>query len=138
MIICPDTLTPTREEVDAIFEKFKPEHPPAGLTFSNRYKPYITGIFSKEYYIILLTSGDMDDGESYVVGEWCDTFYKFKNEEDMNKALAYFAYVKREKEKKLGRPLRASVQDINGNPICHKTIAKYEKEHQHLFAIEND
>lgn len=94
MIAFPEDIRPSKDEIDTIFKQFDHEHPPAGLTFSFTYKPYIKrNLFSKTFYLLKMVQGDTDDGECYRLEEWCDTFWKFSSLSNLNQALAYFANV---------------------------------------------
>lgn len=137
MIQFPKEITPTQKTIDFIFSTFEPKHPPAGLTFANDYKPFVKkGFLNSEYFVVVMTHGDMDDGESYICGQWCDRFYQFKSREDMNQALATFAYIKQEKDKKNDSVSRNSVFKENKELWTARDLIPFLKKAQKSFIFE--
>lgn len=139
MIAFPEDIRPSKDEIDMIFKQFDHEHPPAGLTFSVTYKPYIKrNLFSKTFYLLKMIQGDTDDGDCYRVEEWCDTFWKFSSLSELNQALAYFANVKHEKEKKTGQTLyHCQVYKDEQNTIFSMSdLVPFLRNAQSKFLIE--
>lgn len=112
MLSFPNVETVSDEKADQIFNLFNPSHPPAGLQFSKTFRAFTIGLFKKEYYILELTTGDVDDGTSYLVDEWCDKFYKFSSKSDMEMAMACF-YSTLQAAKSKGKMTRFSIEKKN-------------------------
>lgn len=133
MISFPDQLDVSETEANFIFEQFKPSHMPGGLEFSFTYKAYTRGLFKKEYYILKMTTGDVDNGRSYLVDEWCDEFWKFKNKKDQLSALAFF-YARKKAIEEKGKSIRCGIVKNDGSNFSENDYTSFLKESNYSLA----
>lgn len=124
MLSFPNVENVSDEKAEKIFNLFNPSHPPAGLEFSKTFRAFTTGFFKKEYYILELTTGDIDDGTSYLVDEWCDKFYKFSSKSDMEMAMACF-YSKIQAGKSKGKLQRFSIENTDKSTYKESDYQKF-------------
>lgn len=124
MLKFPEVEQVDDKKANVIFNMFNPSHPPAGLEFGKTYKAFTRGFFKKEYYILEITHGDVDDGTYYRVDQWCDKFYKFSSKEDMEMALACFhAHIQAGQAK--GKLMRFDVEKENGEAYKEKDYKQF-------------
>lgn len=84
-----ETASTTEREINNIMKKFEPVGDPTnGIPFSICYRLYTKGFwFFKRYYILKMITSSTETRDSRSVEEYCDGFYKLKDESNWKKAF---------------------------------------------------